>query len=1139
MSCMVGSEISMKCMCSGALPMTFRWNKDDHALTEDEHVKMSYETNSSELNLKNAQLSHIGKYVCEAENKVGTQRCTAMVTVTEPPRFIVKLPPTTFVKQCEGLRLECKTNSARFMKMCWYKNDQKISDGGDYKAMFVDSTAYLQLRSARLEDNGVYTCEVHNDAGSASCSTTLTVQESPSFTKTPNPVEGIQGKDASLHCEMYGTPPFQVYWYKDKKPLKESWKHKIVSVGNSATLHVMKLEQNDVGLYECKVSNNVGSELCHTTINLKERPAFVTKLIDQSVRIGQQLTLTATVKGSEPLTVSWVQDKDHVLRDGDNRKITFENNVATLVVPEADSATAGRYTCQLSNDSGVVESVSQVTVLEPAAIVDSPESMSITSGENASIEVTVSGSPELKTKWFKDNKALSSGAKYQTSFAKKIAVLKIRSADKADAGEYKLEVANHVGTASCKIKLSVSDKLIPPSFIKKLKDTHFVVGRPGEMECKASGSSPLTISWFHNGREIKSSPSYNISSTDNNYRLQISTVSMSDSGKYTCKAVNAAGASETSASFNVTEPPSFLETPEPKEILPGKNVTFLAKVKGSAPLQVKWFRGAKEMQHGRGCEISLKADVATLVLHRVDKSHAGEYTCQVINNAGKESCPLHLFVKEPVHFVKKLRDISSEKGKPLRLEVTFSGTPRVNVTWKKDGKLIWASYEYTVITTDNSCILEVLNSDRMEAAGTYSCEVDNGVGSDKCQAHISILERPYFVDRMEPVEVTMGDAVTLKCSIAGSPDISVAWFKAGGKLRKSPLCAMDFSNGIATLNLVKTTKSDDGEYTCKAENRVGSAAATCRVTVKEPVCFIKKLEDTTFMVGEPLKLVCTYTGSQRVYVTWKKDNKLIWASYQYNVKTTDSTCILEVLNSDKPEAAGTYTCEISNGAGSDVCHAHVSLEPPRFVNKLEDTYFRLREPLTLKCTYIGSQRIHVTWKKDDKLIWASYKYNVKTSYDTCILEVLNSDREEAVGRYTCEISNAAGSDVCHANVKLERKVPPNFTKRPSESIVDSTGKVVKMEARVSGSQPLTVTWYKDNQEIFASGKYDISFKNNMAVLCIRDSAVSDSSVYTCQASNEAGKVSCQVSLTVSGRECNPKITFTRLDECCAEFSDVN
>lgn len=78
------------------------------------------------------------------------------------------------------------------------------------------------------------------------------------------------------------------------------------------------------------------------------------------------------------------------------------------------------------------------------------------SGENAALEVTVSGSPELKTKWFKDNKELSAGAKYQMSFTKKVATLKIRSADKADSGEFKLEVSNPVGTASCKTKLSIS-----------------------------------------------------------------------------------------------------------------------------------------------------------------------------------------------------------------------------------------------------------------------------------------------------------------------------------------------------------------------------------------------------------------------------------------------------------------------------------------------------------------------------------------------------------------------------------------------------------------------------------------------------------------------------------------------------------
>lgn len=82
-------------------------------------------------------------------------------------------------------------------------------------------------------------------------------------------MEGIIGKDASLHCEMYGSQPFEVNWYKDKRPLKESRKYKMVSEGSSASLHVMKLEQEDAGLYECRVSNNVGSEHCRAAISLK------------------------------------------------------------------------------------------------------------------------------------------------------------------------------------------------------------------------------------------------------------------------------------------------------------------------------------------------------------------------------------------------------------------------------------------------------------------------------------------------------------------------------------------------------------------------------------------------------------------------------------------------------------------------------------------------------------------------------------------------------------------------------------------------------------------------------------------------------------------------------------------------------
>ncbi len=68
-------------------------------------------------------------------------------------------------------------------------------------------------------------------------------------------------------------------------------------------------------------------------------------------------------------------------------------------------------------------------------------------------------------------------------------------------------------------------------------------------------------------------------------------------------------------------------------------------IKGSPELHVTWFLNEKPLSSSEKHKITFKAGQATLEIINLSESDSGNYTCEVMNEAGCESCSSQVTVK--------------------------------------------------------------------------------------------------------------------------------------------------------------------------------------------------------------------------------------------------------------------------------------------------------------------------------------------------------------------------------------------------------------------------------------------------------------------------------------------------------------
>ncbi|XP_072118273.1 titin-like [Mobula birostris] len=732
-----GSKVQFRSVIGGTPPITIKWFKDKKELVPSSSLYISKEGSTSMLQLHSAKISDTGDYTCRVSNEVGSETCVAHLFVKEPPSFIQKPDRTTLLKKGSSTSLECSVIGTPEIKITWYKQESEILPNDKFRMSFVDSKPVLELTNVNVEDSGQYTCRAENEAGFDNCSVTITVKEPPSFSKKLEPMETVKGNDVSLECGIAGSGPFDATWYKDNKQIQSSIKFKLTTGKSLTSLFIQNVDNSDAGEYRCEVTNDVGSCSCAAVVKLKEPPFFMKRIENVTTLSGNSATFNSQIEGSSPIFITWMKDKEEI-REDDNINISFEDSIAVLHIASVESYHSGKYACQARNDAGTEKCFATLSVTEPAQILEKPEPLSVTSGTMAILECVVAGTPELKVRWFKNQEELTSSRKYKVTFVNKVAALKIQSVDKDDSGEYAFEVQNEFGHSSCTTSLTVLDRIIAPTFTKSLKKMDNILGALMHMECKVSGSLPISISWYKDNTEIMADHKYKMSFEENTAFLEINEIKITDGGNYSCKATNAAGSSKCSGSLTIKEPPSFIEKPMSQEIVLGSTLQFKSIVKGTPPLFIKWIKDNKELKPAPRCSIWNEETTYFLELISTKASDAGVYSCQLTNEAGSVISTANVFIKEPPNFVTTPPSSTFLKqGEFARFECKITGTPEITVTWYRNNQEIRTSDKYRMSFQNSLAVLDIADV-RVEDSGDYSCEAQNDAGINSCNFMIQV-----------------------------------------------------------------------------------------------------------------------------------------------------------------------------------------------------------------------------------------------------------------------------------------------------------------------------------------------------------------------------------------------------------------
>ncbi|KAK2571460.1 Neuroglian [Acropora cervicornis] len=305
-----------------------------------------------------------------------------------------------------------------------------------------------------------------------------------------------------------------------------------------------------------------------------------------------------------------------------------------------------------------------------------------------------------------------------------------------------------------------------------------------------------------------------------------------------------------------------------------------------------------------------KGNIKRLVIKSFNQDDAGRYKCRASDHRGNNDTKSTIVTMEAKpEWITKPRDTTAGSNMTTTLPCVAFGIPSVQYTWYFNGKpMVWTERH---IFHDGNLTIKALSPADI---GIYQCFVSNKHGQMHADIELNVSEIPagFGIGSRPPLtnqKALVRSSVEFTCRPTGEPKPAIRWLFGAMQLEGTGRYRI-LPNGNLVIRNV--TRTDSGEYTCEARNKLGRAHYIV-VTENMP-------QEASVVLGRDTRFMCGVTTLNALEVTfqWSKYFAPLKSNRHVRIsRTDDKNKVSQIsvqrgyldINKAKYSDEGLYSCE--------------------------------------------------------------------------------------------------------------------------------------------------------------------------------------------------------------------------------------